>query len=269
MNIFSKNLIDTIKTLSLKDNEKQRYIVYLEGGYYDTRFGPNEFSINTLNACSETAEEVIKKQYKLTRVLLGVLINNIGISCGEDVCTIGKPEESTVSIDDTILPESLQQMLQKSKVAKEDQIITNERTLRNRGIRTAKNIIQKIKNYTIEQDVNDNNDTLYSIIIDGKKIPLAIKKGEKWAARCPLIMGQHYSDLYVKIAKKYGNGTSQLLIDMCEMYDRHKVNNGAKVALVILHDLYGFDTSNLKIVNFSFKDDELIQYEYDVMQGNK
>lgn len=82
-------------------------------------------------------------------------------------------------------------------------------------------------------------------------------------------MGQHYADLYVKNAKKYGNTTNQLLIDMCEMYDRHKVNNGAKISLVLLHKMYGYDVSNLKIMNFCFNDDELNQYEYDLTEGGK
>lgn len=268
MNDYQQTLLNLISKIT-GQNGNERQIVYLEGGYFDTRFGPKEFSTNTLKACIETAEEIIKKKYKITRVTLGVLINNIGITCDEDACVIGGQEDNIKSKNDANIPESLNNMLKKSRVAKEDQIITNERTLRNRGIRTIKDIVKDAKNYFLEMDTNADNEILYSIVINGSKIPLAIKKGERWVARCPLIMGQHYTDLYIKNAKKYGNTTNQLLIDMCEMYDRQKVNHGTKVSLLLLQKMYGYDVTNLKIVNFCFGDDELTQYEYDVTEGGK
>lgn len=269
MNAFSQVLVDIIEKITKQNSVSKRQIVYIEGGYYDTRFGPNEFSTNTLRASIEAVEEIIKKRYKITRVVLGVLINNIGITCGEDVCVIAPQEDNSKDNEDTVIPEVLENMLQKSKVAKGDQVITNERTLRNRGIRTIKEIVREPEKYFLETEVNANDEVLYSTTIKGTKIPLAIQKGERWVARCPLIMGQHYIDLYIKNAKKYGNSTNQLLIDMCEMYDRHKVNNGARVALLLLQKRYGYDVNNIKIVNFSFNDDELTQYEYDVNEGGK
>lgn len=267
MNDINTKLLETIKTILDKNGHGKRQIVYIEGGYYDTRFGPNDFSINTLNVAIDITSEIIKKEYGLTRVILGILINNIGISCGEDVCVIPKPGEMKVNEDDTIIPELLDKLLQRSKIVKADQITTNERTLRNRGIRTARAIIENESEYEIAKDVNSNDEILYNVIIDGKKIPLAIRRGEKWAARCPLIMGQHYSDLYIKFSKKYGKNTYQTIIDMCDMYDRHKVNNGAKVAFLILKKIYNYDTSNLNIVNFSFSDDELNHFEKDITEN--
>lgn len=268
MNTHSQVFLDVISKL-IKKTDDTRQIVYLEGGYFDTRFGPRDFSTNTLQACIEVAEEIIKRKYKITRVMLGVLINNIGISCGEDVCLIDDQKKNNQDENDTEVPESLAVMLKKSKIAKEDQITTNERTLRNRGIRTIKNIVENKKSFSLETNPYSDNGILYSVVIDGVKIPLAIRKDNIWTARCPLIMGQHYSDLYIKSTKKYGTTTQQLCVDMCEMYDRHKVNNGAKVALLILKKLYGYDVSNLEIVNFSFNDDELTQSEYDVTGGSK
>lgn len=268
MDNYRQALLGIINKITVQ-NDNKRQIIYLEGGYFDTRFGPKDFSTNTLKACIETAEEIIKKKYRIMRVTLGILINNIGITCDEDMCVIGDQENNFRSKNDTVIPESLENMLKKSKVAKGDQIITNERTLRNRGIRTIKDIIRDLEKYSLEMDTHTNNEVLYSVIINGSKIPLAIKRGERWVARCPLIMGQHYTDLYIKNAKKYGNTVNQLLIDMCEMYDRQKVNNGAKVSLLLLRKLYGYDVSNFKIVNFCFSDDELIQYEYDITGGGK
>ncbi|HVZ11687.1 MAG TPA: hypothetical protein VG965_01535 [Patescibacteria group bacterium] len=264
MSDINQKLLDTVRSVASGSDGNRRNIVYIEGGYYDTRFGPTDFSFNTLNSATQTANELIKKEYNITRVSLGVLINNIGISCGEDVCVIPTAREMKPDQNDATVPDSLEEILKNTKIQKSDQIVTNERTLRNRGIRTARIIADNEKEYAIEKDINNKGETLYNIMIDGKKIPLAIRKDEKWAARCPLIMGQHYSDLYIKFAKKYGKNVGQILIDMSDMYDRHKVNNGAKVAFLILKSIYGYDTSNLKIINFSFGDDELTQFEEDI-----
>lgn len=267
MKDYKQTLLDLI--IDNQSNGEKRQIVYLEGGYYDTRFGPTEFSVNTLKACIEIAESIIKKRYRITRVVLGVLINNIGMTCGEDACVIDSREKITKNTDGTI-SESLEKMLVKSKVTKKDKvIITNERNLRNRGIRTAREMIKEPIKYSLEIDENADKEVLYNVILDGSKIPLAIKRGERLIARCPLIMGQHYLDLYIDSIKKYGNSTNLLLVDFCEMYDRHKVNNGVKVALMILQRMYDYDVSKLKIANFCFVDDELTQYEFDLTEGSK
>lgn len=267
MKDYKQTLLDLI--VDNQSNGEKRQIVYLEGGYYDTRFGPNEFSVNTLKACIETADEIIKKRYRITRVVLGVLINNIGMACGDDACVIDNRENITKNTDNTI-PDSLEEILKKSKVAKKEKVvITNERNLRNRGIRTVKEMIKEPKKYSLEIDENADKEVTYNITLNGSKIPLAIKRGERLIARCPLIMGQHYSDLYIDSMKKYGDSANLLLVDFCEMYDRHKVNNGAKVALIILEKMYCYDVSNLKIANFCFSDDELTQYECDLTKGSK
>src|SRR5436190_971667 len=114
MKDYQQTLIDLIGKLANQKNAK-RQIVYLEGGYYDSKLGPQEFSINSLAGIIEVAEEIVKKQYKVTRVILGVLVNNIGIVCGEDVCEI--PSKKIYQNDtDPVLPTSFEKMLQNSKV---------------------------------------------------------------------------------------------------------------------------------------------------------
>ena len=229
--------------------------------------GPQDFSINTLSMAIHVAEEIVKRKYKVTRVLLGVLVNNIGIVCGEDACVIPNKESDFNNNEALVVPHILTDMLNKSKVTKNDPVIfTNERTLRNRGLRLVKEIVDESKKYSIVMDKNKEGADLCSVLIEEDKIPLTIKKGKTWAARCPLIMGQHYADLYIKISKKYGENINLLIVDMGETYDRHKMNNGAKVAFMLLHKMYGFDTGNLKICNFSFQDDELVHFEYDVTE---
>lgn len=265
-----KDLKQTLLDLVLETTDQsagRRQIVYLEGGYYDTRFGPQDFSINTLSTAISVAEEVIKRKYKVIRVILGVLVNNIGIVCGDDVCVIPNKKNDVENENVLKLPEILNKMLKKSKVTKNDPVIlTNEKTLRNRGLRIVKKIVNEPKKYNIVMDKNKEREALCSVLIDGEKIPLTIKRGKTWSARCPLIMGQHYVDLYIKISKKYGQDINLLVIDMGEMYDRHKMNNGAKVALVLLHKMYGLDAGNLKIANFSFQDDQLMNFEYDLTE---
>ncbi len=267
-----KDLKQTLLDLILESasySQGKRQIVYLEGGYYDTRFGPQDFSTNTLSMVINISEEIVKRKYKITRVILGVLVNNIGIVCGEDACVISNKENDSKSDEALVIPKVLTDMLKESKVTKNDPaIFTNEKTLRNRGLRLVKEIVGSPKKYSIVLDKNKDGEDLCSVMIGEDKIPLTIKKGKTWAARCPLIMGQHYADLYIKISKKYGENINLLVVDMGEMYDRHKMNNGAKVAFMLLQKKYGFDGSNLKIANFSFQDDDLVNFEYDLTERN-
>ena len=46
------------------------------------------------------------------------------------------------------------------------------------------------------------------------------------------------------------------------------MNNGAKVAHMLLQKKYDFDAGNLQIANFSFQDDELVDFEYDLTERN-
>lgn len=264
MKDYQQTLLGLVTQTASQDNAK--LIVYLEGGYYDSKMGPSEFSINTLTGCIQVSEELIKKQYRVTRVVLGTLVNNIGIVCGENVCEM--PAKQMYQNDtDPVLPPVFEEMLADSKIFKKDQIIfTNERRLRNRGLRVIKQLAEEPEKYGLITDQKEEGEVIYSVMIGGKKIPLGIQRGNVWSARCPLIMGQHYSDLYIQFSKKFGNSVTKVLVDMCEMYDRHKVNNGAAVAQLLLEKMYGYDTTNLKIINFCFQDDELDTYEYDVTE---
>lgn len=267
MSTYKQALLEAIISIK-KKQPKNRVVVYLEGGYYDTRFGPQDFSFNTLSACMDITKELIKKQYGITRVVLGILANNIGQVCGEDSCVIAinvnKNDNENVE-----LPQSLGNIINNTGFVTRDQVMfTTEKNLRNRGIKLIKNLIKKPQKYSLIMDKKTESQEICSIVIEGKKIPLAIKKGETWAARCPLIMGQHYVDIFIKNAKKFGSSTNQIIIDMCEMYDRHKVNNGAKFARLLLHRLYGYNNSNIHIINCCFQDDELMEYELDVTHGS-
>jgi hypothetical protein len=247
-----------------ENNPKKRIIVYLEGGYFDTRFGPQDFSINTLKTAVATAEELIRNTYKITRVLLGILVNDIGAECEEDVCVI--PDEANEYKDEKrlVIPDSLKKILKKSHILKDEVFFTREKTLRNRGLKIVKNVIKNPEDYSVVVNEKKNGGELYSVMIHNDKIPLGIKNDKTWSARCPLIMGQYYSDLYIKLVKKFGKDAKILLIDMGEMYDRHKMNNGAKIAFLLLEKMYGYDSPDLEIVNYSFQDDELNNFEYDI-----
>ncbi len=267
MSTYKEALLEAITSIR-KKQPNNRAVVYLEGGYYDTRFGPQDFSFNTLSACTDITKELIKNQYGITRVVLGILANNIGQVCGEDSCVI--PININKNDSDYVeLPQSLRNIINNTGIVPRDQVMfTTEKNLRNRGIKLIKKLIKELQKYSLVMDKKTESQEICSVVLEGKKIPLAIKKGEAWAARCPLIMGQHYADIFIKNAKKFGSSTNQIIIDMCEMYDRHKVNNGAKFASLLLHRLYRYDTSNIHIINCCFQDDELMEYELDVTHGS-
>src|SRR5579872_954041 len=134
-------------TQKTNKNDKKRLIVYLEGGYYDTRFGPQDFSINTLKIAVATAEELVQSKYNITRVVLGILADNIGIACGDYICFI--PNETNGYKDEKpfTIPDVLKEIIKKSHILKDEVFFTNEKTLRNRGLKIVKNIINEPKAY--------------------------------------------------------------------------------------------------------------------------
>ena len=149
MKDLKQTLLDLVLE-SVSHSQGKRQIVYLEGGYYDTRFGPQDFSKNTLSMAVNIAEEIVKRKYKVTRVILGVLVNNIGIVCGEDACVIPNKIYDSKNDEALVIPKILTDVLTASMITKNDPVIfTNEKTLRNRGLRLVKEIVDESKKYSI------------------------------------------------------------------------------------------------------------------------
>ena len=249
-------ILEIIKR-NLKSTPHRPLILFLEGGHYDPRGGATEHSMNTLNLSIEITKNCIKLFDRNVRIVLGILVDDLGLECAGDVCSI---PESTLKLGEghrKDLPAELEDILANTKFVKRDRVvISSERNAKNRGIAALKKIIDTRTPANLK--LVDN----VFLYLDGiAEVPISTVNGDFWSAKCPLIMGQHYFDSFVKNEKRFDKSRPQMLVDFSDIYDRNKVTNGAKVCLNLLKN----GRSSLRqIINVCFKDDNCTKYSLDI-----
>lgn len=207
-------------------NGIQPLTIYLEGGHFDPRKKVDAFAVNTLRFSLNVANNLIYKHKKKVRLVLGILVNNIGFGCDTDSCDIGpnaSNEQETVNI-----PEELQEVLNAYAIYKSEKlIISNEVNLKNRGIRTLrKNLDRYIESKQISLESGETAKIYH--IDDGDNFLLAEESSGNWTAKCTTIMGQHYADLFLRLHQRFPENKDFMLVDFSEMFDKHKVGSGKK-----------------------------------------
>ncbi|MFA7308235.1 MAG: hypothetical protein WC026_16370 [Hyphomicrobium sp.] len=236
-------------------------IVILEAGHFSSSCGPDWQAVNTLKGALDLANNIIVEHGKKVRVVLALLVDDLGLSCGIDVCSVG---ENNTNVGDS-LPNELISILKDSSIYKPKQfVISSERAAKNRGIVKLKNIIKRKgpafgSIFKLEEDGRQQK--FFFCSKDGEKVFLADIKDWVWSSRCPLVMGQHYFDLHKKISKRYPYNWPQILIDFSSIHERGKVNRGAELATQFL-SLEGVARS-YEIVNICFADEEGEVYTVD------
>jgi hypothetical protein len=204
-------------------------IVYLEGGHYDPRYEISDFSINSLKHVLNVANNLIIKYKGNIKIVIGILVDNLGLQCTENTCEI--IENDGVVKNNEELPMEIEKILDKYLIVKRDKmIISNERNCKNKTISFLKKIIET-KHDSIS--INNQNDTLsvFYHASDNQLIQLAeIKNSVTWVAKCPSIMAQHYNNITSKILKRFSDATDLTIIDFSEIEDINKVTRGVEVA---------------------------------------
>lgn len=231
------------KLLSVIDSDVDSYfpqipVVYLEGGHYDPRYPVTEFSIDSLHKALSIANNSIVKHKKKLKVVLGILIDDLGLQCGSDSCDISVHSSVSDEEDTDDLPAALENVLAQYSIVKRDRVmLQGERNCKNRGIQSLKRIIAQHKINPRPELFVEEAPQLTQVFFKNaqdQSILLAESKNKDiWTAKCPLIMAQHYSDIYQKVSKLHPQTSAYHIIDFSEIDDYHKVITGAEVAMKI------------------------------------
>ncbi|MCS3433495.1 hypothetical protein [Klebsiella sp. BIGb0407] len=226
--MYSEN---TRSFLNLLDEQivSNDVIVYLEGGHYNSNYGPDDFSINSLNEAIYFSKQIIKKHKKGVRLAFGILIDNLGLNCSNNnTCEI----KNTTDKNEVELNQEIEAIIQLNKLIKRDKfIIFNERTTKNRAIDSLKKI-KNNKELIMSKEVDGKVDIMYEK--DEVRFLLAKKNENRISARCPLLMAQHYKDIISTLNKRYNN--HQIIIfDWSQIEDKTKVTQG-RLALKLFSD---------------------------------
>ncbi len=239
MPIERKTLVNYQISLFLKIEhrlitENKPLVIFLEAGHFNSRLGITNFSVNSFQGAIDIATNLIIEFKKKIRIILGVLIDNLGLGCDNNNCCI-KLGHHGPDVSHK-LPDEIEDILYRSPIAKRDRfVISSERNARNRGISTLKKMARSLKsnpkNTMLALEETGDVKKLYYKSEDRHNILLAEVIGNNWIVKCPTIMAQHYADLFQMMAQRFTLRYPRMVIDISEMLDRNKVNCGAEAAL--------------------------------------
>lgn len=221
------------------DRSDKTTLVYIEGGHFDPRFTEDEdieFSLESQRAALELTTRLIKTFGNKVRIVLGVLVDNLGQQCGRDACAVG-PTNNDVLKEIKDLPPQLQNVLNDYEtygnlVKPEKFVITTERAAKNRAVKNLRGRVNGAVDPQPPLVISRNGDGSKIFFEDKStgQILLATFHGDVWSVQCPAIMGTHYNDSFNTMSTRLPDSPS-IVIDFSEAADREKVTGGSRVAL--------------------------------------
>lgn len=236
-------------------------VVFLEAGHFDPRHAVTPFSKNSLEDALQLTKLLIKEFNRNIKIVLGMLVDDLGLECNENSCSLAK--DLPVSSEETkeVLPNDLEALLLASHFFKRDRlVVSSERTCKNRGINTLKKLIKS------------QSETALEFIKDGSATKVTFKDNEQndillgeftesiWKAKCPTIMGQHYIDCFNKMRQRHSHLEHLIIIDWSEMLDYSKVTAGSQAAIKVFKN-DDLQNLSLSIINIFFCDNSGEIYE--------
>ncbi len=252
------DLIDRLSAL-IVDGRPTAF--FLEAGHFDPRFDVTPFARRTLRDALEVAGELITRFGRKVRIVFGVLVDDLGLDCGDDVCTTSP---ATVSSSGGSLPDALESILAASRIVKRERVlVSSERNAKNRGIARLKRMLSSSENRSQGGKESDRVSSLGNLrkerhrdgeritINVGRSVLLAEIHGSSWSVKCPMVMAQHYLDVAAKIRQRFPAGPRLVLVDWSEMLDRPNVVAGTDVAVCMARE-----NGTLDVFNVFFGDDD-------------
>jgi hypothetical protein len=215
-----------------ENNFSEPPVLYLEGGHYDPRYAINDFSIDSLTHVLNIANNLITTYKGRIKIVIGILVDNLGLQCTETSCDIHENGKSKDSYDE--LPPEIEKILDQYFIVKRDKIlISNERNCKNKTISFLKKAV-KTHHDCLSIEHKDDIDSVVFHAPDQQDIQLAeIKNTITWSAKCPSIMAQHYSNVTTKILKRFPGAQDVTIIDFSEIDDINKVTRGVETAFEV------------------------------------
>lgn len=217
----------------IPDEPQTPLVVVLEGGHFNAEDGAELFSIETLRSALAVGENLIRSYRKRVRIMYSILVNDLGMACGKNVCTIS--QHSAKQSD--ALPPELEAMLQGNRFVKRNRVvIATEKHCRNRGLKLLKTHLEHemTANETpLVIHTQDHRSTFMFQTEDGHEVEIAFRKEKQWTVKCPLIMAGHYRELIDKARQRCVGDSAIAVVDFSELSDRGKVTRGTELALRI------------------------------------
>jgi hypothetical protein len=255
---------DIVTRIAELRNGVEHFSVVLEGGYFTTAHGVDEFTIQSQRSVFRIARQLHHTYGSTIKVIFGILANDLGQVCESsvNVCLTNDAGEVPTEVG---IPTALQEELNAFPYLHTHQLIfQTERRARNRGLRHFRKYYEShsvdIRNgsshLTASEDENEIG--LYLKGPGEQHTAVAKTRGDwQWSSYCPLIMAQHYADISQRARKR--SGTSDcVIIDLASIEDRHKVDKGAELALAsyssmrrtaIMNVCFGDDTGELYVID--------------------
>ncbi|WP_025123504.1 MULTISPECIES: hypothetical protein [unclassified Serratia (in: enterobacteria)] len=246
---YFEALLSYIDECYIQSDEKM--VVYLEAGHFNNKFGVDEFAVNTLNDSIALGQALIKKYQKNVRLVYGILIDDLGLACSDEGCSLNSLPINE-KVNKTELPDELEEVIAASSLIKRDKLMVfSERTSKNRAIETIKKQIKNNNDRVLVKEVDEYSEINVSTNELGTFM-LARRQGSVFTAKCPAIISQHYKDVLIKLRQRFFEINDFAIIDWSDASDKNKVLQGASAFPVIC------DTAPLKtsIINVFFGDDE-------------
>lgn len=251
-----------IQRLKLFVDNKKSPVVFLEAGHYDPRFGPTTFSYESLKESIAVGEDIIKNFGKKVKVVFGILIDDLGLNCGKEGCSI----TSQPLVEECDIRE-IENIFASSRFIKRERVLNfSERTAKNRAIASLRKLL-KAKSPKVSTRTGSMTESLSFELLSGESVLLAERQDSIYRAKCPSIMGQHYLDCLSKIRQRFTNMSNLIIVDWSQMLDFSKVTAGAEATYSVF--LEPERHSEIEILNVFYLDEcgDEFTYEHTVSES--
>jgi hypothetical protein len=252
--LCSKPYLNEVVEIIRGSVSDSKAVVFLEAGHFDPRRGATTFSRVTLEDSLELVKCLIKQFNRQVKVVLGILVDDLGLECGETSCSL--QDMSSATLAEGTLPDELEKILISPYVKRDRVVISSERACKNRSLLSLKKAL-KSDAYQDQISLKEGDGVNTKVLFtddEFNEILLAEFFQSVWKAKCPAIMGQHYVDCYTKMLQRDTESTKLMIIDWSEMLDHSKVTAGSQAALKVFSTA-AIKSLDLDIVNIFFGDD--------------
>jgi len=207
-----------IEKLSEHVDFNTRKNIYIQGGYFESDRGVDDFSENTAKLALKLAKyfQALNQEHS---VKIGVLVNDLGMVCGTDVCVLR--ESGDIEKQVAYFYDKFPEFYGSAKT---------EKHMKNKGLRKIKKIFKrKLDESAILYPIlhNETHKDWYHKSELNNDILLFQEREDRWIAKCPSIMAAYY----LTCMKEVDSESGTVVIDFCSFSDKDKVLKGAEVAL--------------------------------------
>ena len=208
-----------------------RTVVYLEAGHYSGTHGPDEFSLRSQTHALDLGTSLVLDYQKRLKLVYGIFKDDLGLTCDAVSCYVPAAQETDDA--DLSIPRALESVLVSHPLVKMDKLMLfSERNAKNRGLAYLKRLKQSgVYPPGMAFRATDDGEAFVYRTYDRQEVTLAEVNGTHWTAKCPVLMGQHYADVLLKLAQRFPAEYPVVLADFSDLMDRNKVTRGSEAAL--------------------------------------